>query len=113
LFDLHGEYVFASYLIRLRPIPELLPEYLNIFINSYIGQSRIRIHVSRGVSQANISASNLRRVSLRVPSLEVQQAVVREHAALSESTLLAMRAEQATRHLAYQLRAAVFGGAGT
>jgi restriction endonuclease S subunit len=109
LFDLPGDYIFASYLVRLRPTSELLPEYLNLFINSSLGQARIRVHVSRGVSQANISASKLCKVAIVVPSLDDQRAIVGEYGELSESVGVARLGVDATRALANELRQVTLG----
>jgi type I restriction enzyme S subunit len=77
VFRLEGDFVFASYLVRLRPRKDLvLPDFMNMFINSPTGQSRIRRHLSKGVSQANISASKLKTVSIPLPSLGKQQSIV-------------------------------------
>lgn len=77
LFDLPGDFVFASYLVRLRPDPLIMtPEYLNEFINSTPGQLKIRAHLSKGVSQANISPAKLRKVIIPVPALDQQRKVV-------------------------------------
>lgn len=91
IFELEGDYVFASYLVRLRTNADLvLPEYLNDFINSRCGQARIRRHLSKGVSQANISPSKLKSVSIPVPSISEQQrtvALLKEIRAARDSAL--------------------------
>ncbi|GAB2493927.1 hypothetical protein GCM10027063_36730 [Promicromonospora xylanilytica] len=111
IFNLGENFVFASYLVRLKAAHELLaPEFLNHFINSGFGQRRIRIHVSRGVDQANISAAKLKSVNIPLPSLADQQTIVRQVESLREP-----RREQATRldaatDLGRVLRAEIFGG---
>ena len=42
IFKLKGDYVFASYLIRLRvkPNSEILPDYLNLFLNTKYGKNK-------------------------------------------------------------------------
>lgn len=77
IFRLHGEYVYASYLIRLRVNPDMmLPEYLNYYLNSDEGQRRILRYATAGVSQSNINASNLQRVLVPLPPLSEQQEIV-------------------------------------
>jgi type I restriction enzyme S subunit len=71
-----GDAVFASYLIRLRPTECLLPDYLNLFLNSTLGQGRVRARLSKGVSQANISGSSLKLTRIPVPELAEQRALV-------------------------------------
>ena len=79
IFDLEGTYLFASYLIRLRTdVSLMLPEYLNFFLNSGSGQKSLRAFATPGVSQSNISASNLRKVEVPVPSLDEQRKIVRD-----------------------------------
>ncbi|HZT15772.1 MAG TPA: restriction endonuclease subunit S [Gaiellaceae bacterium] len=76
LYRGHGDVVFASYLIRLRPTPELLPEFLNLFLNSTLGRRRIRARLSKGVSQANISATSIKATRIPLPDISVQEEVV-------------------------------------
>jgi len=79
IFDLDGEYLFASYLVRLKANPKIMmATFLNFFLNSDTGQRAIRAFVTPGVSQANVSAGNLRKVRVPVPSLEEQKEVVQE-----------------------------------
>jgi type I restriction enzyme, S subunit len=78
IFDLPGDYVFASYLIRLQANrSKVLPEYLNFFMNSPEGQQRIRSYATKGVSQTNINASNLKKVLVPLPPLDEQEEIVR------------------------------------
>ncbi len=76
LYRGHGDVVFASYLIRLRPAPELLPEFLNLFLNSSLGRRRIRARLSKGVSQANISGTSIKATRIPLPDISVQEEVV-------------------------------------
>lgn len=79
IFELDGDYVFASYLIRLVAKRDvILPEYLNYYLNSEEGQSRISAFATAGVSQTNINASNLQRVLVPVPPIEEQIEVVNQ-----------------------------------
>ena len=73
IFDLEGDFVFASYLVRLRADEsKMLPDYLNFYLNSDLGQRRLLAYATAGVSQTNISAGNLKRVLVPVPPLEEQ-----------------------------------------
>jgi type I restriction enzyme S subunit len=68
--------VFASYLIRLRPNEgQVLPEYLNRYLNWDPIQQQIREMAARGVSQANVSASRLAQLDIPVPPIEEQVAI--------------------------------------
>ena len=73
LFDLEGDFVFASYLIRLVTDTRFLtPNYLNFYLNWVTTQNRLRMLATRGVSQSNISASKLRMFVVALPSLAEQ-----------------------------------------
>ncbi len=77
IFDLDGDYVFASYLVRLRTRPDvMLPHFLNYYLNSDLGQRRMLAYATPGVSQTKISAGNLKKVLVPVPDLDEQQKIV-------------------------------------
>jgi type I restriction enzyme S subunit len=70
--------VFASYLVRVAVDKERLdPRYLNHFLNWEVAQSELKKLASRGVSQANISASKLRDFAIPIPpTLDEQYEIV-------------------------------------
>jgi type I restriction enzyme S subunit len=66
--------VFASYLVRVTvDQSRLQPRYLNYFLNWSVAQSELKKLASRGVSQANISASKLRDFAIPVPPTVAEQ----------------------------------------
>ena len=74
LFNEDGIYSFASYLIRIEVDKSKLdPRFLNFYLNSSIGLSKIRKYRTPGVSQSNINATNLKKVPVPLPSLEFQK----------------------------------------
>ena len=76
IFFLEGDYVFASYLVRLRVKRSLVsPEYLNYYLNSPLGQRRILSYATPGVSQTNINANNLQKVLVPLPPRDEQEAI--------------------------------------
>lgn len=75
IFTLDGDYVFASYLIRLRTNDKCDSYYLNYYLNSYNASSILDSIATRGASQANINAKNLKSVDVPLPSLEEQKKV--------------------------------------
>ena len=78
IFRLDGDYVFASYLVRLRADSrKILPDYLNAYLNSELGQQRLRAYATPGVSQTNISAGNLKKVLIPVPPLDEQTQILK------------------------------------
>ncbi|MEW8029111.1 MAG: restriction endonuclease subunit S [Candidatus Thiodiazotropha sp.] len=77
IFDLEGDYVFASYLVRLRADRnQILPDFLNYYLNSDLGQRRLLAYATPGVSQTNISAGNLKKVLVPLPPMEEQKQIV-------------------------------------
>jgi type I restriction enzyme S subunit len=69
--------VFASYLVRLAlDSARLSPAYLNHFLNWDRAQAELKKLVSRGVSQANISAGKLRDFSIPIPKPDEQCEIV-------------------------------------
>lgn len=78
IFDIEGDFVFASYLIRVVPnVTRLLPEYLNHYLNWDGAQRRLKMLATRGVSQSNISASKLKRFEIGLPPMAEQREIVR------------------------------------
>ncbi len=78
IFDLKGDFVFASYLIRLKTKKDQLnPYYLNIYFGTEQTQKRLKLIATRGVSQSNISATRLSTFVIPLPSLNEQTEIVR------------------------------------
>lgn len=77
VYDLHGDHVFASYLVRLITDDDHLdPDYLCAFLNAPIGRRQVMSFATRGVSQTNVNASNLKRILLPLPPLDYQRETV-------------------------------------
>ncbi len=76
IFLLDGDYVFASYLIRLVSNDLVFPSYLNYYMNSFIAQSYFFSVATRGASQANINARNLSKTRLPLPPKEEQEEIL-------------------------------------
>jgi len=77
IFKLKGDYVFASYLIRLRVKPDskILPDYLNIFLNTKFGKKQIHRFSRRAVNQANVNAEELKNFKIAIISVEIQKEI--------------------------------------
>ena len=69
--------VFASYLIRmkLKDDAEVLPDYLNIFLNSKYGIKQIKKFSRRAVNQANVNAEELKQFKIAVLAKEIQKEI--------------------------------------
>jgi len=76
VFDLPGDYVFASYLIRLRTkADEVGPEFLNFYLGGEETQKRLKGIATRAVSQSNISATRLQGFQIPLPPLPEQKKI--------------------------------------
>jgi len=76
IFNLEEDFVFASYLIRLKTNSSILdPYFFNHYFNWGITQYRLKGLASRGVSQANISATKLKTFKIPLPPLPEQQEI--------------------------------------
>jgi type I restriction enzyme S subunit len=67
-----GAFSFASYLIRLRLMSEMLPEYLWATLNSAYGKYRLTNSAKQAVSMANVSPADLGRITVPLPPLKIQ-----------------------------------------
>ncbi len=74
IFMLDGDYVFASYLIRIKPDKKrLFSKFMAFYL--LFSLERLRKMATRAVSQANINASNLRKFKLPLPPLSEQKKI--------------------------------------
>jgi len=73
IFDLDGDYCFASYLVRIIPDKKrIMPAFLNQMMNSEAFQTEAKGKASRAVNQSNINATKMKNIKVPVPTLEVQ-----------------------------------------
>jgi type I restriction enzyme S subunit len=70
------QYSFASYLIRVRFVEGVIPEYVALYINSPFGRRWIASVVTQQVGQANVNGSKLRSLTLPFPALKTQARIV-------------------------------------
>ncbi len=76
LFDKEGDYVFASYLIRLATDAQRLNSYfLSFYFNWEVIQTELKRLSFRGAGQSNINASKLKMFKIRLPSLLEQRQI--------------------------------------
>lgn len=75
IFALEGDFVFASYLVRLVANEENDPRFLNYYLNSFEGQKRIAAKVTPSIGQANINTRSLKSVWAVKPPRDEQTAI--------------------------------------
>jgi len=77
LFDRSGEWVFASYLVRLVvDRSKALPEFVNAAINSRLGRAYVYATARRAIGMVNINAKEIAKMPLPLPSIEKQKEIV-------------------------------------
>jgi len=88
IYDMSGDYCFASYLVRLEADrTALTPAFLNYFMNSSVFQRSVKQKASRSINQANINATILSNEPIFLPQAVADQvAIVRELDGLSSQT---------------------------
>ena len=85
LFDLDGDYCFASYLVRVVPdTGKVLPKFLEKMMNSSAFQTEAKGKASKSINQANINAKIMRNIKVPVPSLPEQKKFVAKIEALEK-----------------------------
>lgn len=105
VFDLSGEYLFASYLIRLQVNRTLAdPAFVNYAINSGAGQAFLKGQGKAAIGQSNINTRQIRKMPLLLPPLDEQRRLVSRVRALTDrsqklSELNASLVEDMTRLL--------------
>lgn len=78
VFNEEGDYVFASYLIRIRTDNQkAAPEFVAHVINSPIGRRQIDALSRQIIGQANINSEELRSLQIPLPPLKMQHEIMR------------------------------------
>jgi restriction endonuclease S subunit len=86
VFDEPGDWLFASYLIRIRVNRSMVrPQFISQFLNTRAGRALI-LRSSRQILMSNINAQEIRALDIPLPGLEVQ--------AQLEAKLTAAKAER-------------------
>ncbi|WP_396428716.1 restriction endonuclease subunit S [Limnohabitans sp.] len=71
-------YSFASYLIRVRTVTGVLPNFLAAYINSNFGRQWVKSVVTQQVGQANVNGTKLQALAVPLPPLAEQTRIVAE-----------------------------------
>lgn len=98
IYKLSGNHVFASYLVRCQTkVSELLPDYLNVFLNTQYGILSIRRMSRRAVNQANVNAQELKAIKILIAPLrfqeEIRDLLEKSHELFEKSNKLYSQAE--------------------
>lgn len=111
VYELEGDHVFASYLVRIKTHPEKLePKFLALYLNSDFGRRQVLAYATKAVSQANVNASNLLRVRLPLPPLVVQQKLLGEIAKAKSVESAAILRRHSAEEMKKQLLAKITVG---
>lgn len=82
VFHAQGEYVFASYLIRIRAdSAKAAPEFVAYVVNCPIGRQQIDALSRQIIGQANINSVEMRGLQIPLPPLPVQKQIMERVAA--------------------------------
>ncbi len=104
VFRGEGDYIFASYLIRLRVNPaKASPEFLSWFLNSPLGRQQVDA-VSRQIMQSNINSQELRSLKVPLPPLTEQNKIM---ARVATGRSKIAREREASENLAKEINAEV------
>ena len=77
VFHDKGEYIFASYLIRIRAdTTKANPDFVSFVVNNRIGRQQINALSRQIIGQANINSQELRSLKLPLPPLNAQQDIM-------------------------------------
>jgi type I restriction enzyme, S subunit len=77
VFEERGEFVCASYIIRLRlNLSRAIPQLVASFINSPMGRQYMFNERKQMTGQANVNSQKLRALPLRLPDLNEQRRIV-------------------------------------
>ena len=110
VYELEGDHVFASYLVRIKTHPEKLePKFLTLYLNSDFGRRQVLAYATKAVSQANVNASNLLRVRLPLPPLEKQQQLLEDIAKAKTAERAAIARRSSVEEMKKQLLTEIAG----
>jgi type I restriction enzyme S subunit len=77
VFKEEGDWVFASYLIRVRlDLSKALPEFISAFLSTKAGRLQIDRVSRQIIGMSNVNAEELKDLIIPVPPLDIQRALV-------------------------------------
>jgi type I restriction enzyme, S subunit len=110
---LSGDWVYASYLIRLRIDPaKALPQYVNAVINSRIGRTYVYQTARRAIGMVNINANEIQRMPLPLPPIDEQEKLIKkmDEAEPLVDELISIYRDGGISHLRESILRKAFGG---
>jgi type I restriction enzyme S subunit len=98
-----GEFVFASYLIRVRvKVEEANSDFVAHVLNSPIGRQQINAMSRQIIGQANINSQELRSLKIPLPPLDIQRRIIGK---VSDGRARIARERETARTLAREIEA--------
>lgn len=80
VFNLEGDYTYASYLIRYRFDTRIvLPEYVNILFMLPLVRKQIDAVSRQTAGQCNINSDEIGAIRIPVPSIPIQEQIIKEY----------------------------------
>jgi type I restriction enzyme S subunit len=96
--------LFASYLIRVRPNRQVVPEFLQIFASSEMGRRQLAGRASRAADgKFNINSQTIKTMIVPVPSVDEQRAIMEAVEAVDSRIYAAERKLKALASLSQAL----------
>lgn len=111
VFHSHGDYVFASYLIRVKTqVAKADPDFVAYSINSPLGRQQIDALSRQIIGQANVNSEELRSLQIPLPPLDVQRDIMRRVAeGRAEIAREREAAQQRARDIDKEIEALILG----
>lgn len=83
VFREQGDWVFASYLIRVRVNENLLlPDFASFFLGSSVGRMQIDCLSRQIIGMTNINAEEIKLIKIPVPPIEIQKKIIEKFEAI-------------------------------
>jgi type I restriction enzyme S subunit len=111
VFHAEGEFIFASYLIRVRANPaQADADFLAYLINSPIGRQQINALSRQIIGQANVNSEELRGLQIPLPSVSIQKQIMqRVTAGRTEIAREREACESLAKEIRSDVEALIFG----
>lgn len=79
IFDLQGDYCFASYLIRVEvDNKKANPWFVNLMMNSDYYQQEAKSMATKSINQSNINAQKMQSIKIPLPELKTQNEIAKK-----------------------------------